>query len=222
MLVLVAHNDRWTRHQVREVLTHAGSTVIEASNGMSALRQAQRSQPDLVLLGPSLSEIDAGEVLTLLASAVHPGVTTGDLDALAEKTIRDAGAVPAFKGYHGYPATICASVNDEVIHGIPSGRRMLDEGDIAAPTMMRSAPIVADQTVLGHLEVRSSARPLWWTDAPGGATHFTASWREPYLASAASHSRRCSSTVRYPDTIVRRGDAIPARSAAAFMRVYAA
>jgi methionyl aminopeptidase len=71
-----------------------------------------------------------GEVLTLLASAVAPGVTTGDLDALAEQKIRDAGATPAFKGYHGYPATICASVNDEVIHGIPSGRRVLQEGDI--------------------------------------------------------------------------------------------
>ena len=71
-----------------------------------------------------------GEVLTLLSSAVAPGVTTADLDAMAEKTIRAAGAQPAFKGYHGYPATICASVNDEVIHGIPSGRRVLDEGDV--------------------------------------------------------------------------------------------
>ena len=71
-----------------------------------------------------------GEVLTLLSAAVAPGVSTADLDALAEKTILAAGATPAFKGYHGYPATICASVNDEVIHGIPSGRRLLDEGDI--------------------------------------------------------------------------------------------
>lgn len=71
-----------------------------------------------------------GEVLTALTAQVVPGVTTGDLDALAEKLIVDAGATPAFKGYHGYPATICASVNDEVIHGIPSGRRVLNEGDI--------------------------------------------------------------------------------------------
>lgn len=71
-----------------------------------------------------------GEVLTELASAVAPGVTTADLDALAEARIRKAGATPAFKGYHGYPATICASVNDEVIHGIPSERRVLAEGDI--------------------------------------------------------------------------------------------
>src|SRR5207302_1289577 len=71
-----------------------------------------------------------GEVLTELAAAVAPGVSTADLDALAEKRIRQAGATPAFKGYHGYPATICASVNEEVIHGIPSGRRALNEGDV--------------------------------------------------------------------------------------------
>ena len=71
-----------------------------------------------------------GEVLSELMAHVAPGVTTADLDALAEKRITRAGAVPAFKGYHGYPATICASINEEVIHGIPSGRRVLNEGDI--------------------------------------------------------------------------------------------
>jgi methionyl aminopeptidase len=71
-----------------------------------------------------------GEVLTELAALVAPGVTTADLDVAAEKRIVRAGATPAFKGYHGYPATICASINDEVIHGIPSGRRVLNEGDV--------------------------------------------------------------------------------------------
>ena len=71
-----------------------------------------------------------GEVLAELAAAVAPGVSTADLDALAEKRIAQAGATPAFKGYHGYPGTICASINEEVIHGIPSGRRLLREGDI--------------------------------------------------------------------------------------------
>jgi methionyl aminopeptidase len=71
-----------------------------------------------------------GEVLTELASRIAPGVTTADLDAMAEERIAKAGATPAFKGYHGYPATICASINEEVIHGIPSGRRVLNEGDI--------------------------------------------------------------------------------------------
>src|SRR5437867_10255431 len=73
-----------------------------------------------------------GEVLTELATELAPGVSTGDLDALAEKRIRQAGATPAFKGYHGYPASICVSINDEVIHGIPSGRRLLQEGDIVS------------------------------------------------------------------------------------------
>ena len=71
-----------------------------------------------------------GEVLTELAAHIAPGATTADLDALAEKRILAAGATPAFKGYHGYPASICASINEEVIHGIPSGRRVLRDGDI--------------------------------------------------------------------------------------------
>jgi methionyl aminopeptidase len=73
-----------------------------------------------------------GEVLTELASKVAPGVTTADLDELAEARILAAGGTPAFKGYHGYPASICVSINDEVIHGIPSGRRLLQEGDIVS------------------------------------------------------------------------------------------
>jgi len=73
-----------------------------------------------------------GQVLTALAAKVAPGVTTADLDAIAEGLIVDAGAIPAFKGYHGYPATICASVNDEVIHGIPSGKRVLEAGDVVS------------------------------------------------------------------------------------------
>ena len=73
-------------------------------------------------------------VLGELAAAVKPGVTTGDLDRLAEKRLQEAGAAPAFKGYHGYPATICASVNEQVVHGIP-GARALVEGDIISIDM---------------------------------------------------------------------------------------
>jgi methionyl aminopeptidase len=69
-------------------------------------------------------------VLAQLEAAVAPGVTTADLDALAERLVRQAGAEPAFKGYRGYPATLCASVNDEVVHGIPSPGRALRGGDI--------------------------------------------------------------------------------------------
>jgi methionyl aminopeptidase len=68
--------------------------------------------------------------LARLAEAVAPGVSTADLDALAEATIRDAGAVPSFKGYHGYPGTICSSVNEQIVHAIPSPRQVLREGDV--------------------------------------------------------------------------------------------
>lgn len=70
------------------------------------------------------------EVLAALEAAVAPGVTTGDLDRLAERLVREGGAEPAFKGYRGYPATLCASVNEEVVHGIPSAKRVLRDGDI--------------------------------------------------------------------------------------------
>jgi methionyl aminopeptidase len=68
--------------------------------------------------------------LALVAAAVRPGVSTAELDALAEREIRAAGATPSFLGYHGYPATICTSVNDEIVHGIPSPARRLNEGDL--------------------------------------------------------------------------------------------
>ena len=71
-----------------------------------------------------------GRVLQQIRRAVAPGVNTAELDALAEREIRAAGAVPAFKGYKGYPASICASVNEQVVHGIPSSSHSLREGDI--------------------------------------------------------------------------------------------
>jgi methionyl aminopeptidase len=70
-------------------------------------------------------------VLVELAAMIAPGVTTAEVDALAERRLREAGAEPAFKGYHGYPATICASVNEQVVHGIPSSRRLV-AGDIVS------------------------------------------------------------------------------------------
>jgi methionyl aminopeptidase len=69
-------------------------------------------------------------VLREVMAAVAPGVSTADLDRLAEARCRERGASPAFKGYHGYPGSICISVNEEVVHGIPSPRRVLREGDI--------------------------------------------------------------------------------------------
>lgn len=69
------------------------------------------------------------KALEVVSKAVRPGISTKDLDALAEQFIRDSGGVPSFKNYRGFPATICASVNEQVVHGIPSFRR-LQEGDI--------------------------------------------------------------------------------------------
>lgn len=77
----------------------------------------------------------AGEIvaaaLELMREIVTPGITTGEMDRRAESLIRDLGGEPSFKGYHGYPATICASVNEEIVHGIP-GERRLNEGDIVS------------------------------------------------------------------------------------------
>lgn len=72
-----------------------------------------------------------GRTLALLRDEVAAGMTTADLDGIAEDSIRAAGAVPSFQGYHGFPATICASVNSEVVHGIP-GPRVLEPGDIVS------------------------------------------------------------------------------------------
>ena len=69
-------------------------------------------------------------VLREVMSMVEPGQTTGELDAFAEKRIREMGATPSFKGYHGFPASICASINNEVVHGIPNAKRVIHKGDL--------------------------------------------------------------------------------------------
>src|SRR5438067_5862304 len=72
------------------------------------------------------------EVLDHVKPQVAPGVTTMDLERSAEKKIRELGAKPAFKGYYDYPCVLCTSVNNEIIHGIPSPKRVLKEGDIVS------------------------------------------------------------------------------------------
>jgi methionyl aminopeptidase len=76
----------------------------------------------------------AGQVvartLSVLKESVRPGVTTAELDSIAEREIRAAGAVPSFLGYFGYPASICTSVNEQVVHGIPSSEQVLRSGDV--------------------------------------------------------------------------------------------
>ena len=74
----------------------------------------------------------AARVLVELGKLVRPGVSTKDLDRAAERMIREAGAVPTFLGYRGYPASICASLNEEVVHGIPAAKRVLRDGDIVS------------------------------------------------------------------------------------------
>src|SRR5215471_19316945 len=91
----------------------------------------------LMIIRKSKSEIErmrasgliVAQVLKRLQAMVEPGITTRDLDQEAERMIVGAGAYPTFKGYHGFPRSICASINDEVVHGIPS-KRKLREGDI--------------------------------------------------------------------------------------------
>lgn len=69
-------------------------------------------------------------VLKEISELVEPGMTTADLDAHAEKRIREMGATPSFKGYHGFPASICSSINNEVVHGIPNRKKVIRAGDV--------------------------------------------------------------------------------------------
>lgn len=72
------------------------------------------------------------EVMKTIGTMIKPGVTTKDLDRVAEEIIRGQGGVPAFLGYRGFPATLCTSINEEVVHGIPSDKRVLNAGDIVS------------------------------------------------------------------------------------------
>ena len=71
-----------------------------------------------------------GTVLREINDLIKPGMSTKDLDDFAEKRIREMGAVPSFKGYHGFPSSICSSINDEVVHGIPNKNKIIKEGDL--------------------------------------------------------------------------------------------
>ena len=69
-------------------------------------------------------------VLKEISQIVKPGITTADLDAYDEKRIREMGAIPSFKGYHGFPGSICACINNEVVHGIPNKKKVIRVGDV--------------------------------------------------------------------------------------------
>ena len=94
--------------------TYSGGITVKSSRELDSMRKA--------------GEI-VGKTLDLLKASIEPGMTTRDLDRIAFKEITRNGATPTFKGYRGFPATICASVNQEIVHGIP-GKRVLQEGDI--------------------------------------------------------------------------------------------
>ncbi|MEO3815803.1 type I methionyl aminopeptidase [Plantactinospora sp. B24E8] len=96
----------------------------------------RRHQLDIQLKTPEQIEkmraagLVVADALARMRAAVAPGVSTADLDAIAESVIRGAGAVPSFKGYHGFPATICSSVNEQIVHAIPAADQVLREGDL--------------------------------------------------------------------------------------------
>jgi methionyl aminopeptidase len=88
---------------------------IKSSREIEIMRQASRI---------------VATVLQEISELVEPGMTTADLDAHAEKRIREMGATPSFKGYQGFPASICSSINHEVVHGIPSRKKVIRAGDV--------------------------------------------------------------------------------------------
>ena len=93
------------------------SIVLKSARELDLMRQAGRI---------------VAEVLQLMGEVIAPGVTTADLNAAADALIRKRGATPSFKGYHGFPASICTSVNEQIVHGIPSKKRVLKEGDLVS------------------------------------------------------------------------------------------
>ena len=112
--------------------------LIASSSVSSQTKEAPRIQKRRGVEIKSVREVEimrkasriVATVLREINLMVEPGMTTGDLDLYAERRIREMGAVPSFKGYHGFPASICASINKEVVHGIPSSKRLIKDGDL--------------------------------------------------------------------------------------------
>ncbi|MCP9838842.1 type I methionyl aminopeptidase [Cyanobium sp. N.Huapi 1H5] len=104
-------------------LTQAGPRIQKGRRGVEV-----KSAREIAIMRQA-SRIVA-TVLREIIDMAAPGMTTGDLDRHAEARIRAMGATPSFKGYHGFPASICASINNEVVHGIPSAKRVINAGDL--------------------------------------------------------------------------------------------
>ena len=106
-----------------------GSTVTVTGPRIQQRRGVEiKSARELKIMAKASSIV--ATVLREIMELVEPGQTTGDLDAHAERRIREMGATPSFMGYHGFPASICASINNEVVHGIPSNKRVIHAGDL--------------------------------------------------------------------------------------------
>ena len=106
-----------------------GSTVTATGPRIQQRRGVEiKSARELKIMAKASSIV--ATVLREIMELVEPGQTTGDLDAHAERRIREMGATPSFMGYHGFPASICSSINNEVVHGIPSNKRVIHAGDL--------------------------------------------------------------------------------------------
>ena len=118
---------------ITDLLFPKSKKASDKSNGLPALNRNPRG-----IHIKSASEIEkmrrsariVATVLKEIEEITKPGMTTADLDEYAEKRIREMGATPSFKGYYGFPASICASVNNEVVHGIPKAKKVLRRGDV--------------------------------------------------------------------------------------------
>ena len=114
------------------------SDLLASVNSKSSINKSPIIQQRRGVEIKSLREIEimrksskiVATVLREISDLVEPGMSTLDLDNFAEKRIRDQGAEPSFKGYHGFPGSICSSINNEVVHGIPSKNKIINEGDL--------------------------------------------------------------------------------------------
>ncbi len=112
---LIAANSKTPKTGVGPRIQKRRGVEIKSSREIEIMRKASK------IVSTVLREINL---------LVEPGMSTGDLDSFAEKRIRGMGALPSFKGYQGFPASICASINNEVVHGIPSSKRLINSGDL--------------------------------------------------------------------------------------------
>ncbi len=111
------------------ILSNLLSQPAQSSRAKKQRRGIEIKSPREVEIMRQSAKIVA-TVLKEISELVQPGMTTADLDAHAEKRIREMGATPSFKGYHGFPASICSSINHEVVHGIPSPKKVIRAGDV--------------------------------------------------------------------------------------------